>query len=309
MHSIIKVENLSHRYSVQWAIKDINLEIPGKGIYGLLGSNGAGKSTLMNIICGAIKQTVGKVYICGMEIGTNPVEAKKHIGFLPQQPPVYGELNVEEYLRYAAELRNVPDNAIPAAVDRVLELCRLTSFRKRLIANLSGGYQQRVGIAQAIIHKPDIVIFDEPTNGLDPKQVLDIRDLIRKIAEEHTVIFSSHILQEVKALCEYIFMVEQGQIIFRGTMKDFDNVVAPDSILVTLRDAPALSSLELLPGVMGVEELNEINYRIRFSNYQVSMDGIVQASHENGWHLTEIRLERKSLEAIFAELAHQVRPN
>lgn len=307
MESIIKVDHLSHRYSVQWAIKDICFEISRQGIYGLLGSNGAGKSTLMNIICGIIKQSSGKVYINSIEMGGDSIAAKSHIGFLPQSAPVYTDLNVTEYLRYTAELRGVEDSKIAGAVERVLELCRLTQFRKRLIGSLSGGYQQRVGIAQAIIHEPDIVIFDEPTNGLDPNQVADIRGLLRLIAQERTVIFSSHQLHEVKELCEHVFMVEQGHIVFDGSINEFDNAVVPDSIFVTMRDAPAISSLELLPGIQCVEELNECDYRLRFSNVQEAMDAVVRASAENGWKLTEIRLEKKSLEAIFAELAHKSR--
>ena len=157
--SIVKVEHLSHRYSVQWAIRDINFEITKNGIYGLLGSNGAGKSTTMNIMCGVLKQTEGDVYIKGISVSKNPVEAKRHIGFLPQKPPLYGDLTVEEYLTHAADLRWVAPREVKKAVDEVLERCAISHFRKRLLKNLSGGYQQRVGIAQAIVHKPDLVVF------------------------------------------------------------------------------------------------------------------------------------------------------
>ena len=187
---IVKVEHLSHRYSIQWAVRDISFEIPRRGIYGLLGSNGAGKSTTMNIISGVIKQTEGQVFIKGIDARKRPVDAKRHIGFLPQKPPLYGDLTVEEYLIHCARLRWVADKDIIPAVDEVLAKCGITHFRKRLIKNLSGGYQQRVGIAQAIVHKPDLVIFDEPTNGLDPNQIMEIRHLIRDIAKDRTVILS-----------------------------------------------------------------------------------------------------------------------
>ena len=150
-----KVENLSHRYSVQWAIRDINFEITKNGIYGLLGSNGAGKSTTMNIMCGVLKQTEGDVYIKGISVSKNPVEAKRHIGFLPQKPPLYGDLTVEEYLTHAADLRWVAPREVKKAVDEVLERCAISHFRKRLLKNLSGGYQQRVGKDQAILHKQE----------------------------------------------------------------------------------------------------------------------------------------------------------
>lgn len=153
--SIVKVEHLSHRYSVQWAIRDINFEITKNGIYGLLGSNGAGKSTTMNIMCGVLKQTEGDVYIKGISISKNPVEAKRHIGFLPQVPPLHPDLTVEEYLEYCAELRHIPDREVKKAIEAVMIRCGISHFAKRVIHNLSGGYQQRVGIAQAIIHNPN----------------------------------------------------------------------------------------------------------------------------------------------------------
>ena len=165
---IVKVEHLSHRYSIQWAVRDISFEIPRRGIYGLLGSNGAGKSTTMNIISGVIKQTEGQVFIKGIDARKRPVDAKRHIGFLPQKPPLYGDLTVEEYLIHCARLRWVADKDIIPAVDEVLAKCGITHFRKRLIKNLSGGYQQRVGIAQAIVHKPDLVIFADKRVGPEP---------------------------------------------------------------------------------------------------------------------------------------------
>ena len=164
---IVRVEHLSHRYRVQWAIRDINFEITKNGIYGLLGSNGAGKSTTMNIMCGVLKQTEGDVYIKGISMRENPVEAKKHIGFLPQFPPLHPDLTVSEMLEYSAELRHIPDDKVKNAIGEAMERCGISHFAKRVIRNLSGGYKQRVGIAQAIIHNPDFVILDEPTNNLD----------------------------------------------------------------------------------------------------------------------------------------------
>ena len=193
--AIVKVEHLSHRYSVQWAVKDISFEIPKRGIYGLLGSNGAGKSTVMNIICGVLKQTEGNVLIHGADTRLEPLEAKKHIGFVPQQAPLYTDMTVEEYLTHSAYLRRMPDKEIKSAVEEVMERCSIMHFRSRLIKNLSGGYQQRVGIAQAIVHKPALVVFDEPTNGLDPNQILEIRRLIQYISKDRTVILSTHILR------------------------------------------------------------------------------------------------------------------
>ena len=250
--TIIKVDQLSHRYSIQWAVKDISFEIPRRGIYGLLGSNGAGKSTLMNIICGVLKQTQGTVLVKGIDTREEPRAAKRHIGFLPQQPPLYKDLTVEEYLAYAADLHLMSSDSIPGAIDEVLELCQIAHFRKRLLKNLSGGYQQRVGIAQAIIHKPDIVILDEPTNGLDPNQIQEIRHLIKDIAEERTVILSTHILTEVQATCDHILMIERGKLVFMGTVDEFDNYIVPNALLVTFKNAPSAEVLNGLAGVSAV---------------------------------------------------------
>lgn len=301
--SIVKVDHLSHRYSVQWAIKDINFEITKHGIYGLLGSNGAGKSTIMNIMCGVLKQTEGDVLIRGYSISKDPVEAKRRIGFLPQTPPLHPDLTVSEYLQYSASLRYMPDRDIPKAVDEVLERCRLGHFRKRLIRNLSGGYQQRVGIAQAIIHNPDFVVLDEPTNGLDPNQILDVRHLIKEIAEERTVILSTHILSEVQAICNHIHMIEQGRLVFAGTVDEFDNYIVPDSLFVSLMAMPSAEELRRVPGVLDVEELGGPNYRIKFNDYQEVTNRLVEASAARNWYLTELYLEKSSMNAVFAELS------
>ena len=300
---VLKVERLSHRYSIQWAIRDISFEIPGKGIYGLLGSNGAGKSTTMNIVSGVIKQTEGSVFIKGVDTREDPVRAKRLIGFLPQKPPLYGDLTVEEYLRHAARLRWVPTDKLRPAVDEVLDRCGIAHFRKRLIKNLSGGYQQRVGIAQAIIHKPELVIFDEPTNGLDPNQIVEVRHLIKDIAEERTVILSTHILTEVQAICGEIMMIEEGRLVFMGTVEEFDNYITPNSLYVSFVDAPTSEALSRLEGVQGVEELGQGKFRVRFADAQEVMDQIVRASAAGDWRLSEMRVEKSSLDNIFAELS------
>ena len=302
--SILKVENLSHRYSVQWAIRDINFEITQNGVYGLLGSNGAGKSTTMNIICGVLKQTEGNVFIKGIDMRDNPVEAKRHIGFLPQKPPLHTDLTVEEYLTYCARLRQIARAEEGKVVDEVLARCGISHFRKRLIHNLSGGYQQRVGIAQAIIHRPDFVVLDEPTNGLDPNQILEIRHLIKAIAEECTVVLSTHIISEVQATCNYIRMIGQGTLVFSGTVDEFDNYILPNTVFATLVAAPPIEELKQLPGVVDVDELGGSNYRLRFSDSpQEMIERVVQTSVAKDWRLTEVRLEKSSLDDIFAELS------
>ena len=303
--TIVKVDHLSHRYSVQWAIRDINFEVPKHGIYGLLGSNGAGKSTTMNIMCGVLRQSEGDVYIKGISMSKNPVEAKRHIGFLPQNPPLHLDLTVTEYLEYCAGLRYIPDREISKAVKKVLERCGISHFSKRLLRNLSGGYQQRVGIAQAIIHNPDFVVLDEPTNGLDPNQILDVRHLIKEIAEEHTVLVSTHILSEVQAVCDHIRMIEQGRLVFAGTVEEFDNYIVPDSLFVSLMAMPAVEDLKRVSGVLDVEELGGPDYRIKYKDFQEVTERLVEASAARSWGLTELRQEKSSMNDIFAELSRK----
>lgn len=301
--SIVSVKNLSHRYSVQWAVKDVSFEINEKGVTGLLGSNGAGKSTTMNIICGVLNQTQGDVFINGVNLRENPVEAKKNIGFLPQQPPLYTDLTVGEYLRHAAFLRLVEPDKVDEAVDLALEKCSITHFRDRLIKNLSGGYQQRVGIAQAIVHNPQFVVLDEPTNGLDPNQIVDIRNLIRDIAKHHAVLLSTHILSEVQAICDNIYMIESGKLVFSGTMEEFDNYVAPESFIVEFANSPSKEVLENLTENNGIEALEDCSYRIFLKDDISITEKYIQESVKQNWNLKNIYVERASLSEIFAQLS------
>jgi len=305
---VVKVENLSHRYTSQWAIKNINFEIKERGVVGLLGSNGAGKSTTMNIICGVLNQTEGEVYINGVNLRENPVEAKKHIGFLPQKPPLYGDLTVDEYLVYCANLRLMDKSQIREAVDKAKNRCGIMHFSDRLIRNLSGGYQQRVGIAQAIVHNPKFVVLDEPTNGLDPNQILEIRELIKEIATDHCVLLSTHILSEVEATCEYIRMIEHGNVVFTGTMEEFNNYVKPDTFIVYAENLPDKETLAAVEGVKEVEEKGPKKYRVHFEGGRETLQRIVQESVKNNWGLSEITMEKSSLDEVFAQLSGKRKP-
>ncbi|MEZ2444807.1 ABC transporter ATP-binding protein [Chitinophaga sp. RCC_12] len=305
--SIVKIEHLSHRYSTAWAIKDINLDIRHKGITGLLGSNGAGKSTTMNILCGVLNQTEGSVLIDNINLREHPIAAKKLIGFLPQNAPLYLDLTVDEYLTHCAHMRLIPKDRIKAAMTEAKERCGIAHFSKRLIKNLSGGYKQRVGIAQAIIHKPKLVVLDEPTNGLDPNQIAEVRLLIKEIGEERSVIFSSHILSEVQATCDTIKMIEQGRVVFTGTVNDFNNYIAPNSMLLYFSNAPELSVLKAIPGITGALPTDNGWWRLHFDTAPEIAETVVELSARNGWKLREIQLERSSLEEIFAKLSNKVK--
>ena len=301
--AIVKVVNLSHRYSVQWAIQGISFDVQKNGIQGLLGSNGAGKSTLMNIMCGVLRQTDGDVYINGMNTKDNPVEAKRFIGFLPQHPPLRIDLTVEEYLRNAAHLRLMEKSEVNKAVDVALARCSISHFRNRLIKNLSGGYQQRVGIAQAIVHNPSFVVLDEPTNGLDPNQIVEIRNLVKEIAVDRAVMLSTHILPEVQMTCDQIRMIESGHMVFAGTMDEFNNYIKPDSLVVLMDAPPSENELRAIPGIVSVENLTNKRFRLHFDTMDAISERVIEASVANGWHLQEINMEKSSLDVIFAKLS------
>lgn len=304
-HPIVRIEHLSHKYSTSWAIRDINIEIDHSGIVGLLGSNGAGKSTTMNILCGCLNQTEGHVYVGGIDMRKDPEAAKRLIGFLPQNAPLYMDLTVDEYLVYCANLRKMDKTDIRPAVEAAKESCGIAHFSGRLIRNLSGGYRQRVGIAQAIIHRPRLVVLDEPTNGLDPNQIIEVRALIREIATHRVVIFSSHILSEVQLLCKEIKMIDNGRIVFSDTMDAFNNYLEPHSVLLYLDNPPLEEDLLRIPGITKADFLTEKQIRLFFNGDQEIAGNIVAASVTQGWRLREISLDKSSLDEIFAQLSGQ----
>jgi ABC-2 type transport system ATP-binding protein len=306
---IVRIEHLSHKYSSSWAIRDINIEISQSGIVGLLGSNGAGKSTTMNILCGALNQTEGNVFIGGIDMRKDPEAAKRLIGFLPQNPPLYMDLTVDEYLVYCANLRKMKKAEIRPALEDAKERCGIAHFSDRLIRNLSGGYRQRVGIAQAIIHRPQLVVLDEPTNGLDPNQIIEVRALIKEIAADRAVIFSSHILSEIQVLCKEIKMIEGGRIVFADTMDAFNNYVEPHSVLMSMDNPPVDTLLLQIPGATKVDFLTERQIRLYFNGDPSITGTIIETSVRYGWRLREISLDKSSLDEIFAQLSNHTSKN
>lgn len=297
----VSINHVTHRYSGSFiAVSDVSATLGGHHVTGLLGANGAGKSTLMNIICGVLTPTEGDVAINGYSILKSPVEAKRHIGFLPQKPPLLPDLTVEEYLRYAAELRLV-DN-IGKAVDEAISRCGLEKFRKRLIKHLSGGYQQRAGIAQAIIHKPSCIVLDEPTNGLDPIQIVEIRHLIHDIAEDCLVLLSTHILHEVELSCDHILMMSSGHLVFDGSIGEFTRTIHRDAILVSMGSMPADEVLLSIPEVNAVSPSEQYPGLTRLAitgDADTICEKIIALSSDNGWHLHEIIKETPSTDDIF----------
>ena len=233
---MIEIEHVSKRYGGKLAVNDATFTIGDGEILGFLGRNGAGKSTMMNIITGYISASSGRVLLDGYDILEQPREAKRRIGYLPEIPPLYVDMTVDEYLRFACKIKDVRSSQIKSHLDDVTELTRITDVRGRLIKNLSKGYRQRVGLAQALIGNPEVVILDEPTVGLDPRQIIEIRGLIRQLGEDHTIVLSSHILHEVADVCERVVIINQGQIVAQDTLENLTRS-ASDTARFRLRAA------------------------------------------------------------------------
>ena len=302
---IVSIKNLSHKYGKDWAIQDINFDLDQTGITGLLGSNGAGKSTTMNILCGIISQTEGTAKIKGYDVKLQPIKAKSKMGFLPQKAPLYQELTVDEYLHHCAHLRQIPWKSIARSVNHVKDYCGLNGYDSRLIGNLSGGYQQRVGIAQAIIHRPKLVVLDEPTNGLDPVQITEVRNLIREISKECAVLLSTHILSEVQAVCQKIIMIEKGRMVYKGSLNDFNNQIKPNKLIIGLTSPPHHNELSTLSGISNVQELGDDLFQLTMSEDSSIAETIVPLSVEKGWGIFELHKEKVSLDSVFAKLSNR----
>src|SRR5215470_19062575 len=220
---MIKVEGLTKRYARTVAVNDVSFEVEKGQIVGFLGPNGAGKTTTMRILTGFLPPTSGKANVAGFDVQENPMEVKKRIGYLPETPPVYPEMEVSEYLDFAGQLKGISSADIKRRTDDAVGRCSLGDVRNKLIGKLSKGYRQRVGIAQAIIHNPDVLILDEPTSGLDPKQIIEIRELLRALAGEHTIILSTHILSEVEHSCERVIIISQGTVVAQDSVANLTN--------------------------------------------------------------------------------------
>ena len=246
---MIEVRNLTKKYGNNLAVNDLSFNIENGRVYGLLGPNGAGKSTTMNIITGCLAATSGTVLIDGHDIFEEPIEAKKHIGYLPELPPLYTEMTPEEYLLFVAEAKGVPYDKRRRQVNEVMELTGVSGVRNRLISNLSKGYRQRVGIAQALLGEPDTIILDEPTVGLDPKQIIEIRELVRELGKLKTVIISSHILQEISAVCDTVLIISHGCLVANNTIKELEEAALAQS------DSAGIVSIQVLASE---EETREI---------------------------------------------------
>jgi ABC-2 type transport system ATP-binding protein len=295
--SLVVVKNLSRYYGTLCAINDLSFAVQRGQILGFLGANGAGKSTTMQILAGVLAPTTGQVIIAGHDLFDQPLLAKAAIGYLPEYPPLYKDMTVVEYLLFCAKLRRVAN--VASALARVLALCSLETVAHKSISVLSKGYQQRVGIAQAIIHNPEVLILDEPTVGLDPIQMREIRQLIRELGQEHSVILSTHILSEVQAICNQVQILHKGQLILNDSI---DALMQTKSLIVSLHNIPPITELATIHGVQQVEIIDANRVKIWHSVELNPTQTIVERSVAENWGLFALIPEQQSLEQIFVTL-------
>lgn len=300
--SLIKVEQLTRLFGPHHAVEDINFEVHRGEVLGFLGPNGAGKSTTMRMITGNLAPSHGRIIINGFDIIDQPKLAKAEIGFLPEQPPLYGELSVDEFLRFCARLNRISRDKQAKAIDTVKARCGLGDVGGRLINNLSKGYQQRVGIAQAIIHSPAIVILDEPTVGLDPIQIREIRHLIRELGGEHSVILSTHILPEVQATCDRVQIIHKGHLVLSDSIDGLAARMQSSSILVRFAGPADEQSLLTVEGISSIDDLGSHLYRIHHEPENNPANAIAKLAIDKDWGILELTPERRSLEEIFVDI-------
>jgi ABC-2 type transport system ATP-binding protein len=318
---MIKVEGLTKRYARNVAVDDISFEVQKGQIVGFLGPNGAGKTTTMRVLTCFLPPTAGSAQVAGFDVVQNPMEVKKRIGYLPESPPVYPEMEVGEYLGFVGRLKGLRGADLGRRIDEVSERCAIGDVRTKLIGKLSKGYRQRVGLAQAIIHNPDVLILDEPTSGLDPNQIIHTRELIKGLAGSHTIILSTHILPEVEATCEQVLIINRGKLVATDSVSNLTRRLRGSEAVVvevegrdgkTLDSKPVQQRLEQVPGVSRVVFRQARDGRSSFEveslpGQSVRAD-LARAVIESGWNLTELHAVGLSLEEIFLQLTASDQP-
>ena len=307
---MIEVRNLVKKYGSHMAVNHLNFTIEKGKIYGFLGPNGAGKSTTMNMITGYIASTEGEILIDGHNILEEPEEAKKKIGYLPEIPPLYVDMTVSEYLKFVAELKSIPKEKRSGNINEVMSTTKLQSVKNRLIKNLSKGYRQRVGLAQALLGYPEIIILDEPTVGLDPKQIIEIRDLIKSLGNKHTVILSSHILSEVSAVCDHVLIIDKGKLVASDTPENLSKVMAgANSLELTVKGKEEVIR-KALDMVENIEELvyhqsmikDACDFTVKIAGNQDMRENIFFALAEVKCPILKMQSSNMSLEEVFLKL-------
>lgn len=301
----IEVNGLSKKFGSQEVVCNMSFTLKRGQVLGFLGPNGAGKSTTMKMLTGNLAPSEGNIKVCGIDMVKSPKDAKALIGYLPEIRPLYKEFTVDEYLKIVASLHRVKSTGINKAVEYAKERCGLEAMGKRLIEHLSNGYQQRVGIAQAIVHQPMVVILDEPTVGLDPIQIRDIRRLIREVGNDHSLIISTHILPEVEMVCDDVQIIDKGKLVFNGAIEVLKKQRIGNELQIGLRQPPTVEALLEIDGVMEAEHLPNNMIRIRYAEKAKPAETIVKTAVSKGWGLFQISSIQTSLEEVFVQLTHQ----
>lgn len=305
---MIEVKNLVKKYGNHTAVDHLNFTIEEGHVYGFLGPNGAGKSTTMNIMTGYLGATEGEVLINGHDILKEPEEAKKQIGYLPELPPLYMEMTVREYLEFVAELKGIAKNKREESINEVEKMVKIWEVENRLIRNLSKGYRQRVGLAQAVLGFPEIIILDEPSVGLDPKQIIEIRELIRHLGEKHTVILSSHILPEISAVCDHVFIISKGKLVASDSTENLVNLMSgAQEIELTVRTGAgeAAGYLQGEENIARVEQADHDKIRIYAKKGADVREEVFRQMAEHNIPVLEMKTVTKSLEDVFLEITQE----
>lgn len=307
MTTLIEAEHLTRYYGKHCAVNDVSFTLAKGEVLGFLGSNGSGKTTTMQMLCGNLAPSAGQIKINGFDLLDQPKAAKLNLGYLPDTPPLYKELTVQEFLLYCARLHGIAKGSVADAIKQTQERCGLTDVADRLIANLSKGFQQRVGIAQAILHNPEVIVLDEPTVGLDPIQIREIRTLIRELGQDHGVILSTHILTEVQESCTHVQIIDQGQLILNETIAGLNRQMNTGTLQVATRLTPDINSLLTIPGVSSIENITENRIKIYHSVTANPAEQIAERIITAGWGLQELTPVKRSIEDIFISLTKEHR--
>ncbi|MDD5299532.1 MAG: ABC transporter ATP-binding protein [Gallionella sp.] len=307
----LSARHLARSFGSKRVIHDVSLELRRGEVLGLLGHNGAGKTTTLQMLTGCLLpdgagENACSIEICGISLLRQPVSAKAHIGYLPETPPLYRELSVNDYLMFAARLRGMKSAAAAGALAQTVQRCGLEAVGKKIIGTLSKGYQQRVGIAQAIIHRPAVIVLDEPTVGLDPTQIRDIRTLIRELGDSSSVIISTHLLGEVESLCDRVEIMQHGKLIYGDTSARMQKYGCASGFLISLRNPPPLGELESIEGVSGVEQISATQFRVLHAPEANPSAALLALAAQHGWQLEQLTPLQATLEEVFAKITEEI---
>jgi len=308
---MIEVENLGKTYVDEPVVRDLSFFVPEGQVLGFLGPNGAGKTTVMRMLTAFLPPTTGRIVVAGVDLDQDPVALRRNVGYLPENVPLYPEMRVHEYLRFRADVEEVPRSEVQVRIDDVVDRCLLGDVRRQVVGTLSKGFRQRVGLAGALIHRPPVLILDEPTVGLDPNQIIKVRELITELGRDHTVLLSTHILPEVEQVCERVFIIDRGRIVADGTPDALrSKLVGNPTLGVELKgvDGSAAEALLALPGVVSVDQPVAGRYLLEHGAEADPREPVFRLAVERGWVLMAMTPHQATLEDVFVRLTTREEP-